>query len=264
VAKTNQAQYWDTVAENISQSDLAHKDLVGYQAPYDVYARRIAVAALERFCALVPDKSCVAELGSGAGLNLRYFSKLGPKKLLAFDCSPRLLGLAKANLADLHNVDYIQTNASNLPVPAGQKIDLLFTVTVLQHITDPQMFEAVTTSMKDAKPQYILIHEATSSIPKLPMPEYILRTPDDYFARFQGAKYELVASDFVSLTWAARLFGGLNKLFGLYGKHEGARLPSYIFAANRLFSPLVTWLDKLLPGKFGMTTALFKLKPAHS
>ncbi len=255
-----QSEYWDNVAGHIQGSDAPDKDLVGYHSPYDAHVRRIAALLLDRFSAAVVKKDCIAELGSGAGLNLRYFARFTPKKLLAFDCSSQLLNLARANLSSVDNIEFIQTSGEDIPVPPGTSIDLLFTVTVLQHITDPEMYRRVTAAMMDAKPATILIIEDTRRPARQLTPHYILRSPSDYISSFDGDKYSLVMTQFASLTWAARLFGLINRLFGLYKQAEGCQLPKAAFTMTRFLSPLAARLDTLLPGKFGMTAALFHVR----
>lgn len=253
----HQAAYWDRVAVNIASSATPDKDLVGYHSPYDRYVRRVAVALLDRFTAKIPHKRCLAELGSGAGLNLRYMNQFEPEKLLAFDCSANLLALAKAKLSDLTNVAYILTDGNGLPVPEGVPIDLLYTVTVLQHIVHPDMFASVVAAMQASHAEYILILEDTRTPAAQPTADYILRTPLDYQAALSSG-YTPVASEFVSLTWAARLFGVINRVSGLYKKHEGAALPTPILRMAECLSPVAKGLDHLLPGRFGITALLFK------
>jgi SAM-dependent methyltransferase len=253
----HQAAYWDKVAVQIAASNAPEKDLVGYHSPYDCYVRRVAVALLDRLVARVPNKRCIAELGSGAGLNLRYMNQFAPEKLLAFDCSANLLALAKANLSDLNNVTYIHTDGNSLPVPQGDKIDLLYTLTVLQHIVHPEMFSSVVAGMRASQAEYILIVEDTKIPATQPTPDYTLRTPLEYQTAF-GEGYTLVASEFVSLTWAARLFGVINRMSGLYRKHEGAAISKPVLLAAECLSPLAKLLDQTLQGSFGMTALLFK------
>lgn len=257
-AAQKQVQYWDTVAQAIGQSSAPEKDLVGYHSPYDQYVRRVAVKLLEQFSVMIPGKRCIAELGSGAGLNLRFFSRYAPDKLLAFDCSAELLALARKNLSDIPNVQYIQTNADNLPAPEGIHIDLLFTVTVLQHITDPALYTSVLRSISQANPRYLLLIEDTRTPPTQPTADYTLRTPESYKQSVHYLGYQLVNEKFYSLRWARLLFGAINHINGLYQRHEGAKVPSWCFYAARGMFPVVRLLDHLLPGKFGMTALLFE------
>jgi len=255
----HQIQYWDKVAGRICDANSPGKDLVGYHSPYDVYARRAAVNLLNKFSHLCINKDCIAELGSGTGLNLRYFSRWKPKKLLAFDCSSQLLALAKKNLVDLSNIEFIQTNGNDLPAPHGVSIDLLFTVTVLQHIVDPDLFRQVVESMKNSGAQYILIIEDTNNRLRQPTPDYTQRTLEDYISAFDG-RYKLATSEFVSLSWASRMFGLVNRLFGLYKRDEGSRLPRPVFWVLRFLSPVTKLFDAFLPGGFGMTAVLLRLR----
>lgn len=259
IAGKKQADYWNKVAEHIRDSSADHKDLVGYHSPYDVYVRERAVELLDRYSNNITPMETVAELGSGAGLNLRYFSGKHPRRLIAFDCSPELLGLAKQNLSDLDNVTYVQTNGYGLPVPDGAKIDVLFTLTVLQHITDAAMFEGISASMKSSGARYILIIEDTRRTPKENI-GYVLRTPEHYLKTFDAGQYQLVSTSYVSLSWAALMFGCINRMGGLYKRHEGSRLPDAVFSFCRVLYPLARMLDRFLPGRFGMTVALFELK----
>ncbi len=252
----HQASYWDKVAVKISASDAPDKDLVGYHSPYDRYVRQVAIRLLDHFVTHIPTKQCIAELGSGTGLNLRYMSRFNPEKLLAFDVSANLLALAKENLADLP-VTFTHTDGYSLPMPADTTPDVLYTMTVLQHITDPAMFASVVTAMKASQAKYILIIEDTKTPTTQPTPDYVLRTPLEYQAAF-GEGYQLVASQFASLTWASRLFGVINRLCGLYRKHEGAATPAVVQTATQALAPVVRALDTSVPGTFGMTGLLFK------
>lgn len=248
------------MAGQIRASRAPDKNLVGYHSPYDAHVRAVAETLLGQYAAQVNSCRCIAELGSGAGLNLRYLSRSSPERLLAFDCSAQLLELARANLADLANVTYIHTQADNLPVPPHTSIDLLFTVTVLQHITDPGLFQSVTRAMCHSGSRYILLIEDTHEVPRQPTPDYLLRSPQHYAGLF-GGSYVPVATGFASLSWARRVFGVINRAFSLYRRQEGAQLPRVLFAVSRLLSPLVRLLDRRLPGPFGMTAVLFEKAP---
>lgn len=259
-ANLEQARYWNDVAAKIQTSSAEDKALVGYHSPYDTYVRQVSVGLLDKFTKPITEKNCIAELGSGTGLNLRHFSRLNPAKLMAFDCSEQLLSLAQANLADLSNVTYVQTGANDLPVPQDTAIDLLFTVTVLQHIVEPALYASVVASMKNSGSRYIMLLEDTMRKTKPRSDHYIQRSPEEYIAAFAGEQYSLVASGFVSLSWAHRFFGGINRLFGLYRKQEGAALPRSGYLLARMVLPLVAPLDRILPGPFGMSALVFERK----
>jgi SAM-dependent methyltransferase len=256
----SQAEYWDGVADRIENSNAPGKDLVGYHSPWDLHVRGVAIDMFDRFSALVPVKRCVAELGSGTGLNLRRVSKMKPEMIIGFDCSSHLLDLARKNLSDLDNVQYVHTSSFDLPVPENSHIDLLFTLTVLQHIVKPVMFQSVVASMIQSGATHILVIEDTRRNPRQPTGDYTLRAPAQYIAAFAGSRYELVKTETTSLAWAVRFLGGMNKLFGLYNRPEGSRLPHAMFVLGGALSPLIRLLDRLLPGQFGMTAALFRLK----
>ncbi|HWA70567.1 MAG TPA: class I SAM-dependent methyltransferase [Rhizomicrobium sp.] len=258
----HQAEYWDAVADQIQASDAPNKDLVGYHSPYDEYVRQVTLNFLDGLAPAVPQKHCIAELGSGAGLNIRYFSRYRPTRVLAFDCSSHLLALARANLSEFGNVEYIQTSGFDLPVPPGAQIDLLYTVTVLQHIADPAMFQSVASSIIAARPHYILAIEDTRRPGRLVTPDYRQRTPQDYIEAFTAGGYTLASSRYTSLTWAARLFGLINRIFGLYKQQEGARVPRIVFALTNTLFPVARMFDAVLPGRFGLSGLLFELKQA--
>lgn len=257
---TTQAEYWNQVAEQIGDSSADQKELVGYHSPYDNHVRQIAYDLLQSFTEQVPQKNTIAELGSGVGLNIRFMSQYQPKKLLAYDCSDKLLELCKVNLSDLDAVQFIHTDGHEVPVPEDCNIDLFFTVTVLQHITNQDMFENVIASVRHTKAKYILIVEDVRTPERLATPEYAQRTPESYRECLEKDGYTSISERYISASWAARLYGVLNRLCGLYQAHEGAKAPSWAFALGKIISPLAFMLDKILPGKFGMVAQLYEYR----
>ncbi len=251
------ASYWDRVAVKISASHTAGPNLVGYQSLYDRHVREVAVTLLDQLMRIMPAPRRIAELGSGTGLNLRYMTRFSPEALFAFDCSANLLALAKEHLQDVPRVTYIQTDGAHIPVPEGVALDLLYTVTVLQHVTDAEMFASLTAAMRASGARWLLVLEDTRVPPSQPTADYVLRRPEDYQALGLG-EYRLVTSMYVSLRWASYVLGAFNRICGLYRKHEGAALPGVVVRVGWVFRPLVRALDALFPGRFGMTGVLFE------
>ena len=77
----------------------------------------------------------VADVGTGTGFVARG---LAPRvgRVLGFDQAPEMLEIARRNLADVGNVEFIEAPGDDLPLPDGT-LDAVFANMYLHHAPDP-------------------------------------------------------------------------------------------------------------------------------
>jgi SAM-dependent methyltransferase len=150
--------YWSDVAAQI-RSRNGRADVAGTDDPYFRHKRN---KFLSRFLArLEVENRVVAELGCGPGGNLAILAKRGPQKLFGLDISQSMLELAAAATEPQRSiVELKKTDGMKLPLP-DQSVDLAYTVTVLQHTTDPTMFQSLVAELCRISRDRVVLMEDT-------------------------------------------------------------------------------------------------------
>lgn len=135
VAATANSGYKTTEGRERVAKTLAASDRDGRQKPQEL------VDALQ-----IKTGMTVADLGTGVGYMLPYFSKaVGPSgKVLAEDIFPDFLAQAKQTVArnSLTNVEFIHGTDKDPKLPAGA-VDLAFTLDAYHHFDYPELMLAV-------------------------------------------------------------------------------------------------------------------------
>jgi SAM-dependent methyltransferase len=129
--KTNDSRKW----WNQAARDDAHWYIATASDPFFERGRR-DVEELVDFCGLEPSKDkTLLEIGAGAGRMTRRFAELYGR-VLALDVSDEMLGLARANLAGVDNVEWVLGSGADLSVIPDRSADEVFSYITLQHIPD--------------------------------------------------------------------------------------------------------------------------------
>lgn len=121
--------HWSAVGQRIRQR-TAGKEIAGDDSPYFRYKRSLFVGKL--LPRMQVHGHSVLEVGCGPGGNLREISRLNPAKLLGCDISPEMVDLARKNVP---SAEIIVVDGETLPFSENE-VDLIFTVTVIQHNPD--------------------------------------------------------------------------------------------------------------------------------
>lgn len=94
---------------------------------------------------LLKNRDTILDFGCGAGRLTEYMAN-DFKKVVGVDISPTMISLAKKRLNKLKNVEFLEINGSELPLP-DNSIDQVFAFLVFQHIKNRQMVEKLFTEV---------------------------------------------------------------------------------------------------------------------
>ena len=115
--------------------------IAGDDNPYYAYKR---AKFLRRFLDTINFQSkAIMEVGFGPGGNIRHIAtRHGPHLILGADISQTMYDIAQRNLRSFGNVKLAKIDGTHLPFD-DRSVDLSFTVTVLQHVTDATMLKSL-------------------------------------------------------------------------------------------------------------------------
>lgn len=185
--------YWNNTAEHIKRyriKELLTKGIVGTLNPWFTYKKSRILKVLDRI--EVKDKR-VLEVGCGTGFNCRYLMKKGAK-IIGVDISSKMIELAReAATYEGLNIPFYKIDGSHLSFQDGS-FDLVFTVTVLQHILDEKMLDELLKSISRVtkKEGEAIIFEDVS-VRAQKNSTYISRTRDDYITLFKSNDFKLAS-----------------------------------------------------------------------
>jgi SAM-dependent methyltransferase len=136
----NPEAYWSRVGREIEKR-TADNVIAGDDNPYYAYKRSKFLA---RFLDTIDFQSkTIMEVGFGPGGNLRHIAIYHrPHLILGADISQTMFDIAQRNLRAYRNVRLAKIDGRHLPFDS-RSVDLSFTVTVLQHVTDATMLKAL-------------------------------------------------------------------------------------------------------------------------
>ncbi|MGB8371642.1 MAG: class I SAM-dependent methyltransferase [Halobacteriota archaeon] len=149
-------QYWSKVGQEIQKRDQC--DVAGYDDPVSRYRRD---KFLQTFLDTIDFRDArVLEVGCGPGGNLKHIAeRRAPQALIGVDISQTMINIAAQNVAAYKGVELYRINGKKLPFE-DQSIDISFTVTVLQHVTDEEMLTALVQEIcRVTKTQIVLMEE---------------------------------------------------------------------------------------------------------
>jgi ubiquinone/menaquinone biosynthesis C-methylase UbiE len=248
--KYNPEAYWDKVAGNIAARDGLNI-IAGDDEPYYRYKRK---RFLELFDTIdVADKK-VLEIGSGPGGNLQYLSKRNCAEIAGVDISTAMIGLSKKHLAGT-NIKLQKIDGLSLPFDTGY-FDLVFTSTVLQHITDEATLFTLIKEICRVSCKEVIIFERIEK--KIKGHETNLGRPVDYYAAlFENNGFNLISTRLLPIRVSYYISGGIRKLFNTPSKKEGEPNNKIISALQNTTLPVTRLLDKLVPAHWGSGMLLF-------
>ena len=149
--------HWTRVAGAVERRP-ARNMLAGSADPFHAYQRR---KMLRRFIDTVDVTGrTVLEVGCGPGGNLLHIQPRNPSRTIGVDISSRMLDIARRRLQG-YDVELIKTDGRRIDLP-DMTADVTFTVTVLMHITDDDMFSKLVAELCRVTRHTLIIIERTT------------------------------------------------------------------------------------------------------
>jgi SAM-dependent methyltransferase len=152
----NPETYWSRVGQEIEKR-AGDNVIAGDNNPYYVYKRS---KFLRRFLDTIDFQSkTILEVGFGPGGNLRHIlTSHRPAFIFGADISQTMFEIAQANLRSWSNVRLEKIDGTHLPF-GDHSVDLSFTVTVLQHVTDAIMLRELVSDLCRVSRDTIVVME---------------------------------------------------------------------------------------------------------
>ena len=242
------------------------------QTPFDKYYRHKLLKKLQ--LKNLRDKS-VLEVGCVAGDLLRVAATFQPKELYGVDQSPEALEMARHFLKGI-DVDLDVAPVSDLPFP-GQSFDMVFVMFELQHVTNKQLMAVIEEVCRVSRQSIVLIEETAG---ELQMGDGLIYRPvKAYKDAFKKQRFHLLQTDYLDvavsrsvisqpmvwLRWLRWLFSPLLYLLGFPSSWmkpppgiERPAAPKWVGQLQKIFLPLTSGLDDMLPASKGITIMRFE------
>lgn len=245
--------YWNEVAERIGRrGDL--RIIAGDDEPFYRYKRN---KFLRLFHSLPFEGNRVLEVGCGPGGNLLEAWKHGPAELHGVDISERMIALAQKNLAGIP-VHLTKLDDTSFPFP-GQRFDLCFTSTVLQHNTDEAMLRGLVREICRVTRNEAVLFEKIEPV-RRGTELCVGRPVRDYAALMEAEGFQLEEVRYLNIQVSFLVSGALRKLLNPRGRKEGEPLSRPSLLLQKLSLPLTTRLDSLFPAKRDVAMMRFRRK----
>lgn len=249
--KYNPENYWDTVAQRITWREK-NKMIAGDNEPYYSYKRN---KFLRIFNSIAFEGKMVLEIGSGPGGNLLEVFNHRPAGLYGTDISAKMIALSKQIIGD-KNITLIKINGKDLPF-ADQYFNIVYSATVLQHITDEDVLSSIVGNMCRVAAEDVYIFERIEK--KIKVGESnIGRTVDMYTRQFSNNLFFLEEVKFLNLHISYLLCGMIRKTFNRKNRKEGEPVSRFSERIQRIILPVTKRLDNIFKRKRDMAMLHFK------
>lgn len=243
--------YWDDVAQHISNRD-DNNIIAGDDEPYYRYKRKMF---LQLFDSIGFTNKKVLEVGPGPGGNLQYLLQKNCKEIAGADISERMIRLAKKNLQQT-NISIHRTDGFTLPY-TDNYFDLVFTSTVLQHVTDNDQLQRLIKDICRISASEVIIFERIEN--KITGHESNLGRPVSYYADiFNNNGFTLHATRFLPVRASYIVCGAIRKLFNSRSRKEGQPISKTSRVLQTMTLPVTKLLDKIIPAKSDLCMLCFK------
>lgn len=247
----NPEHYWDDVAKHISLRN-DNNIIAGDDEPYYQYKRKMF---LKLFDSIDFSNKKVLEVGPGPGGNLQYLLQKNCKEIAGADVSEQMTQLAKKNLQhtpiSIHKADGFSLAF------ADNYFDLVFTSTVLQHVTDDNQLQQLIKSICRVSVSEIVIFERISNT--ITGHESNLGRPVSYYADiFKSNGFTLHTTQFLPVRASYIVCGAIRKLFNSRSRKEGEPISRVSRILQTIALPFTKVLDKFIPAKKDLCMLYFK------
>lgn len=163
----NIKKYWSKVAKEIKERKDNKFIACEKSDAYWVYQRDKFIESFRKID--MSEYFTILEVGCGPGGNLLELTQLGGRKIYGVDITKEMCRLSKDNLANYDDVNICRVDGNTLPFK-NNVMDLVFTVTVLHHITDDEMLRNIMYEMCRVSKKAIILYECL-------VPEYKYMPP---------------------------------------------------------------------------------------
>jgi SAM-dependent methyltransferase len=221
----NPETYWSRVGQEIEKR-AGDNVIAGDDNPYYSYKRS---RFLCQFLDTIDFQSkTIMEVGFGPGGNLRHIATFHrPQLILGADISQTMCEIARRNLRSFRNVRLTKIDGTHLPFE-DCSIDLSLTVTVLHHVTDAAMLEALVKDICRVTRDTVVIMEDIGQCEQLGGGgSFIGRTVGAYENLFTKHGFQLRETRFlntkVSRRWYEFSWRAYRRVFA-HDHHEGDRI----------------------------------------
>ncbi|MFN8257639.1 MAG: class I SAM-dependent methyltransferase [Bacteroidales bacterium] len=238
----NAEKYWSDLALQINSRNGMNL-IAGDDEPYYRYKRSKFIEMLRK--SFFTGKK-VLEIGCGPGGNLIEILKDNPLELNAVDISEQMVLLAKQNLASFP-VKIIKTNGTVLPYQ-DQSMDIVLTVTVLQHNTHPEILQSLVAEICRVANEEIIIFERLES--KIIGNESCQGRPVEFYRElFVKYGFELTSLNFLPISCSYYFCGAIRKIFGMRNRKEGELHNRAVVILQNIILPItrlvdIIWIEK--------------------
>jgi ubiquinone/menaquinone biosynthesis C-methylase UbiE len=234
----NPETHWSYVGQEIEKR-VGDNVIAGDDNPFFAYKRS---KFLRRFLDTIDFNSkTIMEVGFGPGGNLRHIAAhYRPRFIFGADISQTMSDIAQRNLRSYPNVKLAKIDGTHLPFDS-QSIDLSYTATVLQHVTDATMLKSLVADICRVTRDKIIIMEDIGDNDELGgSGDWTGRTVEVYRSLFAAYGFQLHHVEFlhtkVSRNWyqfARRIY---RRVFPK-NHHEGD--PINVFGRSLIGLPLI-------------------------
>ncbi|QNF34653.1 class I SAM-dependent methyltransferase [Adhaeribacter swui] len=229
-------KYWSKVAQEIAKRNNGNV-IAGDDEPYYEYKRQ---QFLKVFNQINFRGKSVLELGSGPGGNLREVLRHLPARLVGVDLSENMLQLAAQNVNN-NTVELIKTDGTGIPLP-DNAMDIVYSVTVLQHNTDYNMFRLYLEEMGRVAREKVILFERTEATEK--GDELNIGRPiSTYVEILKNKGFELVATQYLPIHVSYYVCGAIRKLFNPANRIEGEPLSKLSLFLEKATLPITRLMD---------------------
>jgi SAM-dependent methyltransferase len=246
------AIYWSRVAQEIEKRGDNY--IAGDDNPYYRYKRR---KFLKEFLDTIDFQSkTVLEVGFGPGGNLKHLARHhAPKKIFGADVSQKMVEVAAKNLG-IHDVTLTRTDGANLPYP-DQAVDISFTVTVLQHNTDDEVFRKLVKELSRVTKTSIVTMEDIGAA-QSGSGDWIGRPVEIYKALFAECGVELMDVRFLNTKISRSWYEFINRRFISRRHQEGDPISPAMKYLIGLPLPVTRHLDEMFVEKRSLAKMVFQ------
>lgn len=249
--------YWTRVAGEIARRS-GGSALSGDSDPFHAYQRR---KMLRRFLGnLDVAGRSVLEVGCGPGGNLQYLQRFRPSRTIGVDVSSRMLELARRRLQGHEQVELLKTDGRRIDLP-GQSADVTITVTVLMHISDPEMFQSLVAELcRVTRHTLVLIEQTTRRAGGAVITadgHGVRRRPEEYRDAVNAHGLVWQGTEDLRVRISRIGWGYAQLLAGREERREGEPETAAARALGWTWLLASRWLDDLVPDDLTLTKQMF-------
>ena len=258
----NPEVYWSRVGQEIKkrgENYIAGSDSFYYRYKRDKFLSKY-IDTLDF------NSKKILELGMGPGGNLRHLAKFqSPQKLTGVDISQTMVDLASQNLSAFNNiVELYKINGKSLPFN-DRSFDVSFTVTVLHHNTNEEMFKSIVKELCRVTKNIIIVMENIGNSSHIGgKGSFIGRTISVYRKEFEESYFKMIDLQFLNLkisrTWnlfVGRQYRKIRRFFSNNSPKEGEQINPLVNMLIGLPLPFTRILDEIFREEKDLARMIF-------